>query len=100
MRLKRNTLFMKRNISIDRSVYKDYAFSRNRNTPFGDIRVVSDANCAFDKEASVKELSRNLSYDEPPDKYDKEILHCQLKPLILMLRVLGSFPVEISKSGL
>jgi hypothetical protein len=92
-------LFTKRSITIDRRMYKDFAFSRNRKVSSGDIRVVSDTNCAPDKETKAREVIRNISYDETPDKYEKESLHYQLKPLMLMLRVLGSFPVEMSKSG-
>lgn len=99
MRLKQSTLFMKRSIYINRRMHKDFAFTQNRNVRFGDIRVVSDSNFEPDKEVSVEELTRNISYDGPADEYDEENFHYQLKPLMLMLRVLGIFPVEISKSG-
>lgn len=90
---------MKRSIGIDRRIHKGIAFSRNRNVPFGEILEISDTNCAFDKEADVKKLNRRTSYDGPPDKYDNVFLHYQLKPVLLMLRALGSFPVDITKSG-
>jgi hypothetical protein len=89
MRLKRNTLFPKR------SVGKYFALNRNRNAPFGCF-VVSDTNGEIHKEARLKEFTRSTAHDEILDKH---ILHYQLKPLTLTLRVLGSFPVEMSQSG-
>jgi hypothetical protein len=51
------------------------------------------------KESRIEELKESTKYGDFLDKYDKQLLHQQLKPLILILRVLGSFTVEISTSG-
>jgi hypothetical protein len=77
-------------------MYRDFAFNRSRNAPIGEIRTVSNT---FSKEARAKQTNLNVGYDEIPKKYEGELLHYQLKPLMLMLRVLGCFPVQISKSG-
>jgi hypothetical protein len=75
---------------------RDFAFNRNRILPFGEIHSVSDT---FTEESGDKQTTLNVGYDELRKKFDEELLHNQVKPLILMLRVLGCFPVEMSKSG-
>jgi hypothetical protein len=77
-------------------MYREFAFNRNRNEPFGDIHTVSNI---FGKESGEQQTTLNMEDDGLCKKYDKEFLHNQLKPLILMLRVLASFPLEMSKSG-
>jgi hypothetical protein len=77
-------------------MYRDFAFKRNRSVPFGDIHTVSNK---FSKESGETQTTLRMGYDELRKKYEEELLHNQLKPLLLMLRVLGSFPVEMSKSG-
>lgn len=96
MRLKENKLFVRRNASISRRVYRDFAFNRNRNVPLGDVHTVSDI---FSTETGEKQTTLNMGYDELRKKSDKRLLHNQLKPLILTLQLLGCFPVEMSKSG-
>lgn len=96
MRLKGNKLFVRRSAGSSRRVHRDFAFNRNRNVPLGDVRRVSDI---FSTEPGDKQTSLNMGYDELRKKSDEELLHSQLKPLILMLQLLGCFPVEMSKSG-
>lgn len=99
MRSKQANLFVRRNISMDRRMHQDFALHRNNQVPFGRIQAVSDTVLASGKESRVEELKESTKYDDLLDKYDKQLLHQQLKPLILILRVLGSFPVEMSTSG-
>jgi hypothetical protein len=96
MRLKENKLFVRRNTCINRRIYRDFAFNRSRNASFRDIHTISNI---FNKKARAKQTNLSVEHGETPKKYEEELLHYQLKPLILMLRVLGCFPVEISKSG-
>jgi hypothetical protein len=92
-------LFVRRNISMDRRMHQDFALHRNNQVQFGRIQAVSDTILTSDKESGIEELKESRKYGDLLDKYDKQLLHQQLKPLILILRVLGSFPVEISTSG-
>jgi hypothetical protein len=62
------------------------------------MHCISDTTLVSGKELA-EELKESKKYGELLDKYDKQLLHQQLKPLIIILRVLGSFPVEISTSG-
>jgi hypothetical protein len=84
---------------MDRRMHQDFALHRNNQVPFDRIQGVSDAILASGKESRIEELKESTNYSDLLDKYDKQLLHQQLKPLILILRVLGSFPVEISTSG-
>jgi len=99
MRSKQTNLFVRRNINMDRRMHQDFALYRNNQVPFGGIQGVSDEMLACGKEPKIEELKESTKYGDLLDKYDKQLLHHQLKPLILILRVLGSFPVEISTSG-
>ncbi|PNF23784.1 hypothetical protein B7P43_G16805 [Cryptotermes secundus] len=96
MRLKGNKLFVRRSAGSSRRVHRDYFFNRNRNVPLGDVQRVSDI---FSTEPGDKQTTLNMGYDELRKKSDEKLLHSQLKPLILMLQLLGCFPVEMSKSG-
>jgi hypothetical protein len=92
-------LFVRRNISMDRRMHQDFALDRNNQVPFGRIQSVSDTILTYGKESRIEELKESTKYGDHLDKYDKQLLYQQLKPLVLILRVLGSFPVEISTSG-
>jgi hypothetical protein len=96
MRFDGNKLFVSRSISISRRMHRDFAFNRNRNFGFRDIRALFNT---FSKESEAKKTTLKMEYNELPKKYEEELLCYQLKPLLLMLRVIGCFPVEISKSG-
>jgi len=84
---------------MDRRMHQDFALHRNKQVPFGRINVVSDTILASSKESRIEGLTESTKYGELLDKYEKQLLHQQLKPLIQILRILGSFPVEISTSG-
>jgi hypothetical protein len=99
MRLKQMNLFVKRNIRTKRRMHKSLAINRNNKVHFGKIQVVSDRIFTSDKESRIKELTESAKYGDLSDKYEEQLLHHQLKPLIQILRVIGSFPVEISTSG-
>jgi hypothetical protein len=99
MRSKQTNVFVRRNISMDRRMHQDFDLHRNNQVPFGRIQGVSDAILASGKESRIEELKESTKYSDLLVKSDKQLLHQQLKPLILILRVLGSFPVEISTSG-
>jgi hypothetical protein len=99
MRAKQTNLFVRRNISMGRRMHQDFALHQNNQVTFGRIQGVSNTMLASDKESRIEELNGSTKYGDFLDKYDKQLLHQQLKPLILILRVLGSFPVEISTSG-
>jgi len=84
---------------MDRRMHQDFVLDRNNQVPFGRIQSVSDTILTYGKESRIEELKESTKYGDLLDKYDKKLLHQQLKPLVLILRVLGSFPVEISTSG-
>jgi hypothetical protein len=99
MRSKQTNLFVRRNISMDRRIRNDFAFHRRHEVPFGGVQGVSDTILASGKESRNEEPKESTKYGDFLDKYEKQLLHHQLKPLILILRVFGSFPVQISTSG-
>jgi len=84
---------------MDRRMHQDFALHWNKQVPFGRIHVVSDTILAPGKESKIEELKESTKYGDLLDKYDKQLFHQQLKPLILVLRLLGSFPFERSRSG-
>lgn len=84
---------------MDRRMYQDFALHRNNQVSFGSIESSSDTVLASRKESRIEESKESTKYGDLLDRYDKQLLHQQLKPLILILRVLGSFPVQISASG-
>jgi hypothetical protein len=92
-------LFARRNISMDRRMHQGFALHRNNQVPFGRIQGVSDTILASGKESRVEELKESTKYGDLLEKYDKQLLHQQLKPLMLIMRVLGSFPVQLSTTG-
>jgi hypothetical protein len=99
MRSKQTKLFVRRNISMDRRMHQEFSLHRNNQVLFGRFQGVSDTILTPGKESRIEELKESTKYGELLDKYDKQLLHQQLKPLTLILRVLGSFPVELSTSG-
>ena len=99
MRLKQTKLFVRRNISMDRETHQDFAFYRKKEVPLGTIQGVSEKIFASGKESRIEELEESTKCDDFLGQDDRQLLHHQLKPLILILRVIGSFPVQISTSG-
>jgi hypothetical protein len=84
---------------MDRRMHNDFTLHRNDEVPFGGIQGVSDTSLASGKESRIEELKESTKYGDLLDKHEKQLLHRQLKPLIQILRVFGSFPVEILTSG-
>lgn len=80
-------------------MHKGLANSRNNKVFSGEIELVSDRIFASGKEPRIKGLPLSAKYGDLPDTYEEQLLHHQLKPLMQILRVIGSFPVEISTSG-
>ena len=99
MSSKQTDFFRRRNIKMDRRMHQNFALNRNNQVTFGRIHVVSDTVLATGKESRIEEIKESKRYGDLLDKYDKQLFHHQLIPLILILRVFGSFPVEISTSG-
>lgn len=84
---------------MDRRMHNDFAFHRKHEGPFGGIQGVSETILASGKESRKEEPKESRKYSDLLDKYEKQLLHHQLKPLILILQVFGSFPVQMSTSG-
>jgi hypothetical protein len=75
---------------------RDVARNRNQNVLFGYTRALSDA---FSKEPTAKETATTAGYEQLPEVHEEQILCYQIRPLLFMLRAIGCFPVQISKSG-
>jgi len=71
-------------------VYRDVESKYNRN-----IKTVAQMN----ENILLAGLTGKSSNDKLLEKDNAESLHNQLKPLLIMLRLLGSFPVYFPKSG-
>jgi hypothetical protein len=83
-------LFVKRSIKIHRRIYSGIDSKYKRN-----IKTVSQIN----KNLLLAGMTGKTSSDKMLEKDNEESLHKELKPLLIMLRLLGSFPVYFSKSG-
>jgi hypothetical protein len=88
MSSKQDKLFVKRNVNINNRIYSDFEFRHNKNINMshmnGNPWVVNMTQTAYDKIS---------------EKHEKEVFHNQLKPLLIMLRLLGCFPVDFPTSG-
>jgi hypothetical protein len=82
-------LFVKRNIKRNSRIYSDIKYTYNRN-----IKTVSQIN----EHLLLADITGKTSYDKILKKHKEETLHNELKPLLIMLRLLGCFPVYFSKS--
>jgi hypothetical protein len=89
MNSKYDKLFVKRNVNINNRVYSNTEYKYNEN-----INAISHTN-----EASWVVNMTQTAYDTISEKHDKEAFHNQLKPLLIMLRLLGCFPVDFPTSG-
>jgi len=83
-------LFVRRNIKNTGTVYCDVECKYNRS-----IKIAGQIN----ENILLNGMPGKTSYDKLLEKGNTESLHKQLKPLLIMLRLLGSFPVHFSKSG-
>ena len=71
-------------------VYRDVEFKYNRS-----IKTVAQIN----ENILLAGMTGKSSNDNLLEKDNAESLHKELKPLLIMLRLLGCFPVCFSKSG-
>jgi len=83
-------LFVRRNIKNDGKVYRDVESKYNRG-----IKTVTQIN----ESILLASITGKSSNDNLLEKDNAESLHKELKPLLIMLRLLGCFPVYFSKSG-
>jgi hypothetical protein len=83
-------LFVRRNIKTNFKVYGDVESKYNRN-----IRIVAPIN----ENTLLADMTGKTSYDKVLEKDNAQSLHKQLKPLLIVMRLLGCFPVYFSKSG-
>jgi hypothetical protein len=90
MNSKNEELFVRRNIKSNVKGYRDVESKYNRS-----IKRVSQIN----ENMLLDGITGKTSYDKLLEKDNEEIMHKQLKPLLIILRLLGCFPVYFSKSG-
>jgi len=83
-------LFVRRNIKTNFSGYRDVESKYNRS-----IKTFLQIN----ENVLLNDMTGIRSYDKLLEKDSAEFLHKELKPLLIMLRLLGCFPVYFSKSG-
>ena len=86
----REKLFVRRNIKTKGKIYCDVEFNYNRS-----IKTVAEIN----ENVLLAGMTGKLSYDKLLGNDSEESLHEVLKPLLIMLCLLGCFPVYFSKSG-
>ena len=83
-------LFVRRNIKYKGKVYRDLESRYNRS-----IKTVAQIN----ENIFLAGMTEKNSYDELLQKDNAGSLHKELKPLLILLRLLGCLPVYFSKSG-
>jgi hypothetical protein len=83
-------LFVRRNIKNTDKVYRDVEYKYSRN-----IKTVAQIN----ENILLAGMTGKSSKDKLLDNNYAESLHNQLKPLLIVLRLLACFPVYFSKSG-
>ena len=83
-------LFVRRNIINTGTVYRDVECKYNRS-----IKTVGQIN----ENILLAGMTGKSSNDNLLDNNKAESLHKGLKPLLILLRLLGCFPVYFSKSG-
>ena len=81
---------MRRNIKSKVKIYRDVESKYNRC-----IQTVTQIN----ENILLAGMTGKISYDKLMGKDNAESLHKQLKPILIMLRLLGCFPVYFSKTG-
>ena len=83
-------LFVRRNIKSKVKVYRDVESKYNRN--FKTAASITENKFLAD-------MPGETSYDKLLEKDNAGSLHKELKPLLIMMRILGCLPVYFSKSG-
>jgi hypothetical protein len=83
-------LFVRRNIKSNVKGYRDEESKYNRS-----IKTVSQLNEFF----LLDDITGKTSHDKLLEKDNAKFLHKQLKPLLIIMRLVGCFPVYFSKSG-
>jgi len=83
-------LFVRRNIKSKGKAYRDVESNYNRS-----IKTVAQIN----ENIFLAGMTGKNSYDELLQKDNAGSLHKELKPLLILLRLLGCLPVYFSKSG-
>ena len=83
-------LFVRRNVKIKNKIYLDVESRYNRS-----IKTVAQIN----ENILPAGMNGKSSYDKLLDNNNAESLHKDLKPLLIVLRLLGCFPVYFSKKG-
>jgi len=82
--------FVRRNIKTKFDGYRDVEFKNN-----GNIKTVSQIN----ENVLFTGMTGKTSCDKFLELNNAGSLHKELKPLLIMLRLLGCLPVYFSKSG-
>ena len=83
-------LFVKRNIKNTDKVCRDVESKYNRS-----IKTVAQIN----ENILLADMTGKSSYVKLAEKDNAGYFHQELKPLLIMLRLLGCLPVHFSKSG-
>jgi len=83
-------LFVRRNMKNTDKVHRDVEFKYNRS-----IKTVAQIN----ENILLAGMTGKSSNDKLLEKNNAESVHQELKPLLIMLRLFGCFPVYFSKSG-
>jgi hypothetical protein len=83
-------IFVRRNIKSKVKVYRDVETQYNRS-----IKTVAQIN----ENILLAGVTGKTSYEKLLGNDRAEFLHRELKPLLIMLSLLGCFPVYFSKSG-
>ena len=90
MNSKHGKLLVRRNIKTKIKVYRGVEYIYNRN-----IKTVAPIN----ENILLAGITGKTSCDKLLENNSAGSLHRELKPLLIMLRLLGCFPVYFSKSG-
>jgi hypothetical protein len=90
MNSKHEKLFVTRNIKTNFNVYRDVESKYNRS-----IKTVSQIN----ENVLLNSMTGKTSCDEFLEVDNAGSLHKELKPLLILLRLLGCLPVYFSKTG-
>jgi hypothetical protein len=90
MSLTHEKLFVRRNIKTKARIYSDVEFKYNRS-----INTVAQIN----ENILRAGMNGKSSSGKLLEKDNEGSLHYELKPLLIVLRMLGCFPVYFCKSG-
>ena len=88
MKSNSESLFVKRKNKMNNKVYKDTETTSHMGFP-----VIYSRNHELDQDDLIRSKECNLTCNQ------REFLHNQLRPVIIVLRVLGTFPVKFGYKG-